>query len=264
MTMLNSSTWHYLVCGLCAFSLAPWVVAATPDTDQRLQLLERRAGKITELTLQIHTLQRTNNQLRGQIELLHHQLAQMERRQLDRYQDLTQRLDALNRPATTPHPPVTLPSLPDESPQPTLSTAVESAPESAEQAYAAAWALLSPQQRQYAQAVSAFRAFLADYPQHSLAVNAYYWLGEAHFVLQDNAAALTAFTQVVEKYPDSTKVPDAWYMIARIYQARNDLTTARQIWQQIVQDHPDTQAATSAQNKLTGQTQPQTDADAES
>lgn len=235
-----------------------------PDTEQRLQLLERRAGKITELTLQIQTLQRNNDQLRGQIELLHHQLAQMERRQRDRYQDLTQRLNTLPPPAPVAR--LTLPPLPDKLSQAAPGETVAAAPESAEQAYAAAWVLLSPQQRQYAQAISAFRTFLADYPQHPLIVNAHYWLGEAHFVLQENVAALAAFTQVVEKYPDSRKVPDAWYMIARIYQAQNDLPTARQIWQQIVQDYPDTPAAASAQNKLTGQTETesQTGADATS
>ena len=179
----------------------------------------------------------------------------MERRQRDRYQDLTQRLSTLKPPVSPP--PVTLPPLPAQS-----ASDPAKPPESAEQAYAAAWALLSPQQRQYAQAVSALQAFLANYPQHPLVVNAHYWLGEAHFVLQDNAAALAAFTQVVEKYPDSTKAPDAWYMIARLYQVQDDVPTARQLWQRIVRDYPDSRAAASAQNKLTGQSQPQTNADA--
>ena len=258
MTLMSRPA-TYLICGLCGFSLLPWVTAATLNTEQRLQLLERRAGKITELTLQVQALQRSNDQLRGQVELLQHELAQTERRQRDRYQDLTQQLSTL-KPAA-PRPPVALPPLPTQSSQPPPDAMATSVPaESAEQAYATAWALLSPQQRQYAQAVSAFQAFLADYPQHPLVVNAHYWQGEAHFVLQDNAAALTAFTQVVEKYPDSTKVPDAWYMIARIYQAQDDLPTARQVWQRIVQDYPDSRAAESAQNKLTEQTQTEPDA----
>lgn len=241
--ILRQDAARRLVCALCVFSLMPWAAAA-PDTEQRLQLLERRAENITALTLKMQILQRDNDQLRGQVELLHHQLAQMERRQRDRYQDLTQRLSKLT--PTASRPPVALPPLPAEQ-------TAGGAP-SAEQAYAAAWALLSPQQRQYAQAVTAFQAFLADYPQHPLVVNAHYWQGEAHFVLQDNAAALAAFTQVVEKYPDSPKAADAWYMIARIYQAQDDLSTARKLWQRIVQDYPDSRAATSAQNKLAEQT----------
>jgi tol-pal system protein YbgF len=237
-------------------------MAATLDAEQRLQLLERRAGQITQLTLQVQKLQRDNAQLRGQIELLHHQLAQIERRQRDRYQDITQRLTSIVRPATAAQPPLTLPPLAVQSPPPD-KTAAESAV-SAEQAYAAAWDLLSPQQRQYTQAVSAFQAFLVDYPQHKLAVNAHYWLGETHFLLQDNTAALAAFTRVVEDYPESAKVPDAWYMVGRIYQAQNDLSTARQVWQRLVQDYPGTQASVSAQNKLTQSAQSQVGADAES
>ncbi len=251
-----------LVFVLCGSGLGTWATAATLDAEQRLQLLERRTGQITQLTLQVQKLQRDNDQLRGQIELLHHQLAQIERRQRDRYQDITQRLTSIAQPAAAAQPSITLPPLVAQSPAP--DKADDKSAVSAEQAYAAAWELLSPQRRQYTQAVSALQAFLVDYPQHKLVANAHYWLGETHFVLQNNQAALAAFTQVVEGYPDSAKVADAWYMVGRVYQAQGDLSTARQVWQRVVQEYPGTRAATSAQNKLTQSAQAQAGADAAS
>ena len=64
-------------------------------------------------------------------------------------------------------------------------------------------------QTKYAEAEQALSTFVADYPDHPLAGNASYWLGEAYYVRKDyNNAALT-FAQTFQKYPRSGKAPDS-------------------------------------------------------
>lgn len=64
-------------------------------------------------------------------------------------------------------------------------------------------------QTKYDEAERALSTFVDDYPDHPLAGNASYWLGEAYYVRKDyNNAALT-FAQTFQKYPQSGKAPDS-------------------------------------------------------
>jgi tol-pal system protein YbgF len=64
-------------------------------------------------------------------------------------------------------------------------------------------------QTKYADAEKALGTFVDEYPDHPLAGNASYWLGETYYVRKDyNNAALT-FAQTFQKYPQSAKAPDS-------------------------------------------------------
>src|SRR5262249_26573016 len=64
-------------------------------------------------------------------------------------------------------------------------------------------------QTKYAEAEQALSSFVDQYPDHPLAGNASYWLGETYYVRKDyNNAALT-FAQTFQKYPQSGKAPQA-------------------------------------------------------
>ncbi len=73
-------------------------------------------------------------------------------------------------------------------------------------AYIQAFGLL--QAKRFEEAEQAFNAFLAQHPEHELAGNAQYWLGESHYVRQDFEAAASAFLTGYQKYRTSTKAPD--------------------------------------------------------
>ena len=254
-----------------------WLPATAAElvTEQRLALLERRAAKITELTLQLDALKRNNDQLYGQLEQLTHQLAQQERKQLDRYQDLTQQITRLTNKQSTDQSAnsTTIPISAEKNSIPTSRVAGPVIPTkpviqpikkpsepvvtivknitSAKQAYATALAYIrDAKQPDYPQAITTFQAFINDYPQHMLVANAHYWIGSAYRALHDYAAATTAFRQVVQQYPNSTKVPDALYMIGRTQQNQGNSAAARQSWQQVIAQFPGTDAATFAQEKL--------------
>ena len=78
-----------LACALPAATLA-----ADLPMSQRLELLERRVNRITDLTLQLDEVRRENLQLRGEIERLGYEIEQLQRKQRDIYHDIDQRLSA--------------------------------------------------------------------------------------------------------------------------------------------------------------------------
>jgi tol-pal system protein YbgF len=64
-------------------------------------------------------------------------------------------------------------------------------------------------QTKYAEAEKALGTFVDDYPDHPLAGNASYWLGETYYVRKDYNSAAQTFAQTFQKYPKSGKAPDS-------------------------------------------------------
>ncbi|MGH6933681.1 MAG: tol-pal system protein YbgF [Dongiaceae bacterium] len=63
-------------------------------------------------------------------------------------------------------------------------------------------------QAKYADAEVALRAFMRQNPQHPLAGNANYWLGETYYVRSDYNQAALIFANGYQSYPKSGKAPD--------------------------------------------------------
>jgi len=238
---------------LAAACVMPAAILAEPSTSERLDLLERRVSRITDITLQLEEVRRENRELRGQVENLGHELEQLERKQRDLYLDIDQRLGSGQSAGT---PPVSAsdsaragsPAVVEtRTPQP-VSNATDRKQIEAE--YQAAYDLLSPQNKRYEDAARAFTVFLKKYPDDELAPNAQYWLGEANYVSQHNAEAQQAFELVVSKYPESTKAPGALFKIGRLEQAAGNNDAARKSYQKVLKDYPDSPAAGLARQRL--------------
>jgi tol-pal system protein YbgF len=241
---------------LLLIGLLPLVTAAADlPVAQRLELLERRVNRITDLTLQLDEVRRENRQLRGEIENLGHEIEQLKRKQRDIYLDIDQRLSA-SPSGGGAAPAAVSPSAPSAGtgagPPAVASRAPAGSIDRAqvEAEYQAAYDLLSPQQKRYQEAARAFAAFLDRHPQDELAPNAQYWLGEAHYVSQNNAEAQAAFEVVVDRYPASTKAPGALFKIGRLQQAAGRGDAARASYERILRDYPDSPAAGLARQRL--------------
>jgi len=61
----------------------------------------------------------------------------------------------------------------------------------------------------YDDAKKSFNDFIEKYPEHNLAPNAYYWLGETYYVKGEYKDAAKAFARCFKKYPDSPKALDS-------------------------------------------------------
>lgn len=77
---------------------------------------------------------------------------------------------------------------------------------SPEEQYKYAFGLL--RENAYDRAAKAFQAFVTEHPEHELAGNAQYWLGETHYVRGDYERAAVVFLDGYRGYPKSPKAPD--------------------------------------------------------
>lgn len=85
-----------------------------------------------------------------------------------------------------------------------VSAALEINPADAH--YNNAFAMLN--QKQYAQAAESFSAFIRQYQNDPLVPNAYYWLGETHYVRGDYVRAAEQFRKGYEAAPEGQKAAD--------------------------------------------------------
>ena len=69
-------------------------------------------------------------------------------------------------------------------------------------------------QKDYAAAESGFEDFLKRYPNHQLAGNAQYWLGETYYVRGQFRAAAAAFLKGYQTYARSPKAPECLLKLA--------------------------------------------------
>ncbi len=92
------------------------------------------------------------------------------------------------------------------TPPPPPGLAAASQKGSPDEQYAAAFGLL--RSGDYASAADGMEQFVKNNPNHELAGNAVYWLGETYYVRKDYARAATYFLDGFQKYPQSLKGPD--------------------------------------------------------
>jgi tol-pal system protein YbgF len=106
------------------------------------------------------------------------------------------------------------------------------------------------QNREYEKAATLFRQLADTYPEHTLADNALYWLGECHYARKDYRAAIQAFEEVLNRYPKGGKVPDALLKNAFSRISIGDKEGGRTVLRQLIRDYPFTDAAAKAEARL--------------
>jgi tol-pal system protein YbgF len=141
-------------------------------------------------------------------------------------------------------------------PSPAASTAVSlppatlsvSDPAAVQRAYDSA--LSSFRSGDYPGAVKSFEAFLKANPRHSLAPNAQYWIGEAHFQLKDYRAAIESEQKLLGTYPESSKAADAMLIVGTAEAGLGDNAAAKRTFEDLINRHPNTDAAEKARARL--------------
>lgn len=119
----------------------------------------------------------------------------------------------------------------------TTSKAAQTLPEgNASQAYDDAFTMLK--NKNYDGAQAAFQAFLNAYPDHVLAPNAMYWLGETYYVRNQYKQAARVFAQAYQKYPKGPKGPDNLLKLGLSLSGMGDQKNACVTLQQIGREYP--------------------------
>jgi tol-pal system protein YbgF len=248
---------------------------------ERIARLERivKGQGLVSLLGRVDQLQNEVQRLNGDNETLRHQLDAMKRRQREMYIDLDGRMQAPSASATEGAGPnlssgvKTRQAVLTESIhiiQPDVAVVEKSTPtkkikvadnklpvdlpaspvaiENGEAAYQAA--LQTLRGGQYEEAITALSAFPEQYPQSSYLPNAYYWQGEANYVLRNFDAAIKAFQTVIAQFPVSSKVADAilkqgfsQYELGQVDRAKANLA-------KVIEQYPSTSAARLAKVRL--------------
>ena len=92
--------------------------------------------------------------------------------------------------------------------------------------------------RDFPSAIRSFTMVTQQAPNHDLAANSYYWIGESYYAMADFSAARLAFQRVQDQYPDSGKFIDAQVKIAMTWIRQNRRDLARTILLAIKRDFP--------------------------
>lgn len=207
---------------------------------QRVRTLEERVDRtekqldtqsLVKLMQEIEALREEVRSLRGDVEQLSYDVEGIRQRQRDLYVDIDNRLQALENVAASAG-----------------SGKADSKDANASDAYMASFALL--RESRYAEARSAFKKFIADYPDSSLVANAIYWLGQVDYVNKEYAGAIEQFGKVVEEYPDSDKAADALLKIGYSRDELGNAEGARKALESVLQEYPGSAAAKMARQRL--------------
>ena len=214
----------------------------TIQTNERVDTLSKAQ---MELLNQIQALREENAKLRGTLETLNFELESAQKRQQDFYIDLDGRLRKLETPevpgAENAPTEEGVPAAEDPN-KPAADPAAES------REYEAALNLFKA--NKIKEAASAFDAFTKAHPESTLAPNAQYWLGNAHYALRDCKKAIDAHKIVTSKWPQHPKAPDSLINIATCQQEQGDAKGARSTYESIVSKYPDSSAAATAKQRI--------------
>ena len=95
-----------------------------------------------------------------------------------------------------------------------------------------------------------FSKFLEQYPQHDLAANAHYWIGETHYSEKSYEPAILAFQEVIKNFPTKDKVPAAMLKQAMAFNAINDTKSAKYVLKKLGETFPKSDEAIKAKELL--------------
>lgn len=95
-----------------------------------------------------------------------------------------------------------------------------------------------------------FTKFLELYPQHDLAANAHYWIGETHYSEKSYEPAILAFQEVIKNFPTRDKVPAALLKQAMAFNAIGDTKSAKYVLKKLGEAFPKSDEAIKAKELL--------------
>jgi tol-pal system protein YbgF len=185
--------------------------------------------------------ERINDELRQDLSMLRDELSL----QVADHEQRLAKLDA-GLAAASAVPPVVSPPPTTAVARPVVTTpAGESAPELYDRALKKI-----REEQDYNAGRELMEAFLKRYPQHDLAVNAAYWIGETYYAEKNYEQAILQFEEIIQKYGDHPKVASAMLKQALAFESTGDQATARLLLQRVIERYPLSDEAGKAKQKL--------------
>lgn len=225
---------------------------------------------LVDMATRLAQLQQDVEQLRGQVQMNGHLIDQLKQRQRDLYVDIDRRLSQLERQSGVTAPTSgsadttsTAPAAAAPSATAAAGTAAGATAAAAVAAPAAAATAVTDKERQayqkafdqlrdlhYAQAITAFRAFLKQYPNGRYSYIAQYWIAEADYAQRDFKQAIVDYGDLIQHYPKNPKVAEAMLKIGYCYYESGQKDAAKKELNQLLQRYPNSTEAGQASNFL--------------
>ena len=185
----------------------------------------------------LNQLQQAISLLTGQVEQLQYRTQQLQQQMEKMQADYEFRLEQVEKGGARPGgAPATRPTTPSTAAAPPAGAPPAAAAGAADQLYNDAFKKL--QDGDYAGAEKGFRAFVQRNPQHALAGNAQYWLGETYYARRDYQNAMTAFAEGYKVYKSSPKGPDNLLKLGVTLATLGRKSDACAIFARFAQDYP--------------------------
>lgn len=254
-----------LILGAYVLSALP-PLAHAQSTRERLDSLETRltqleavlqGAALVELSQGVAAQESELRTLRGELETLQETLATLRREQSALAADVDRRLSALeSRAASSP----AAAGVPTDALSTTSATAAVEAAAATPTPMASAPALEpgilygqgfdALKAGRYGEAIETLKSFRLQFPEHPLADNAAYWLGQSYYVSREYALAVEAFSAVGDRSADPGKAPDALLKkgLCEIELRRPE--AARASFEAVIARYPDSESARQARAQL--------------
>ncbi len=213
--------------------------AAIAALEKRIAAIEAivQGGGLTEMQNQIDALKQEVAQLKGDLEVVTHNLETAQQRQKDLYTDTDTRLRKIESAAT-------------ETTNQTGSVAPPVAPVEEKDVKAFAEADALSKSSKHKEAFAAFDSFLKEYPTSKLVPEALYGMGYSQFALKNYKSSIATQQKVIDSHPESTKVPDAMFNMANSQIQLGQVSNAKKTLRDLIAKHPDAAVTPSAQKRL--------------
>jgi tol-pal system protein YbgF len=134
------------------------------------------------------------------------------------------------------------------SPSSSAEPAASADPQAIQQEYNAAFTAL--RNGKFLQSSRQFQTFIEAHPNSTLAPNAFYWLGESYYTVQNFDVALKTFQKLLQLYPDSEKAPGALLKSGYCQDALHQDDAAVKTLNKVVSRYPGSSVANLAQQRL--------------
>ncbi|MDR3431707.1 MAG: cell division protein CpoB [Rouxiella aceris] len=257
---------HLLSLSLLVGVAAPWAATASApisnvgsgSVEDRVTTLERisngQGQLLTQLQQQLSDNQRDIDSLRGQIQENQYQLSQITDRQKQIYQQMdtlsSQGSAGANAAAAGAAAGASASDAGSAAQAPASTAPASTGDENTDYNAAASLAL---DKKDFDQAISAFQAFIKQYPKSTYLPNANYWLGQLYYNKGKKDDAAYFYAVVVKNFPKSPKSPDAMFKVGVIMQEKGQSDKAKAVFQQVVKQYPNTESAKLAQKRLSAE-----------
>ena len=207
---------------VATMSSAALCAAEIPVVDME-QTQQAVVSQSTVMTLQrLHAMTQEIRDLRGELELLRHELALLKQ---------SQKQVAIK--------PQTMSAMAAKTSKPIFNISKDLAPE--EQAYQLAYHMVKT--NRYDEAKKAFKTFIEAYPKHRYVINSQYWLGELYLAQQKWDKARHYFNAVLNTNPKHPKAADALLKLGLLEQKTDKPEKATIYFNQVIKNYPNSGAA---------------------